>query len=146
VESDLSVASTLESKIESVDIAEEMIHRYCRDAGFSEEDQYFVGLAAHEILVNAIKHGNRFDPRKKVGFRLARDPGRLTIEVTDEGDGFRLDEVPDPHAGENRHRDSGRGLAIALAIMDEFSVDRNQPHGTRIRMVKLLKSSSPGTT
>ena len=87
-------------------------------------------------MVNAIKHGNRFDPTRKAWLRLSMSGEELIIEVTDEGDGFRLEDVPDPGLPENRERRSGRGITIAIGLMDEFSVDRNLPRGTHIRMMK----------
>jgi serine/threonine-protein kinase RsbW len=138
VEPEKTVTSTFDSRIESVDVAEEAVRRFALEAGFDESNQYFIGLAAREILMNAVKHGNGFDRNKKVSVRLSRDAGSLTIEVSDEGGGFQLESVPDPKAPENVNRRSGRGLAIALAIMDEFRVDRNSPGGTHIRMMKRI--------
>jgi serine/threonine-protein kinase RsbW len=138
VESELSVSTTIDSKVESVDAAEEFVRSFANDAGFEESDRYYIGLAAREILINAVMHGNRFDGSKKVGIRLSKNADSLTIEVTDEGDGFRLEDVPDPRVGENRKRRSGRGLTMAVAIMDELLVEKNRPRGTHIRMVKRL--------
>jgi serine/threonine-protein kinase RsbW len=133
-----SVVATLDSKLESVETFEGMVREFSRESGFEDEDQYFIELAAREIVINAIKHGNRFDPGKKVEVSLARDQEYMTIEVRDEGDGFRLDDVPDPRAPENQQKRSGRGIAMTLAIMDEFFVEKNRPHGTHIRMLKAL--------
>lgn len=133
-----SVFSTLDSRGESVDGAEEVIRQFALEAGFDESDQYFIGLAAREIIINAMKHGNHFDRDKRVGMRLSKDEQRLTIEVFDEGAGFQLESVPDPRLPENRERRTGRGLTIALAIMDEFAVEKNAPSGTLVRLVKRL--------
>ena len=131
-------SSTLDSVVESVDGAEESVRRFAEEAGFEESDRYFIGLAVREILINAIKHGNRFDQSKKVGLHLSANSDDLTIEVTDQGEGFQIESVPDPRLPENLERRSGRGIAIALSVMDEFSVDRNSPGGTHVRMVKRL--------
>lgn len=144
MESEVSEFSTLDSRVEAVDAAEGSVRLFAQEAGFEEEDLYFIGLATREILINAIKHGNRFDRHKKIGLRLSREAGRVTIDVLDEGDGFRIDAVPDPHLSENRERRSGRGITIALAIMDEFSVEKNLPHGTHVRMVKRRVPAKPG--
>jgi len=114
------------------------VRRFSQDSGFGDDDQYFLALAAREVLINAIKHGNRFDSGKRVKVRLARDHSRMTIDVCDEGDGFRLEDVPDPRAPANQQRRSGRGLAMTLGIMDEFRVEQNSPKGTWVRMVKRI--------
>ena len=129
-------SSTLESRFEAVDPAEESVRRFAQDAGFEQSETDFIGLATREILINAIRHGNRFDLGKRVGLRLSQAGDKLTIEVTDEGDGFRIENVPDPRLPENLERRSGRGITIALSIMDEFTVDRHIPMGTHVRMVK----------
>jgi len=137
-------SSTLQSEVKLVDDAEESVRRFAQNAGFEESDQYFIGLAVHEMLINAIKHGNRFDKNKSVGLRLSRNGDSMTIEITDQGEGFRLESVPDPNLPENQERRSGRGIAIAAAVMDEFSVNKNLSGGTHIRMVKRLPSGSNG--
>ena len=138
VESNPVFSLTLESSLESVDLAEQSTLRYTEAVGFEEADRYFIGLAVREIVVNAIKHGNHFDLARKALLRLSMNGAELIIEVTDEGDGFRLEDVPDPGLPENRERRSGRGVTIAIGLMDEFVVDRNMPHGTHIRMMKRL--------
>ncbi|HVO98105.1 MAG TPA: ATP-binding protein [Bryobacteraceae bacterium] len=119
--------------------AEESVRNFARESGFEESDEYFIALAVREVLVNAIRHGNRFDPDKKVGLRVFREDSELVIEVTDQGEGFRLESVPDPHLPENLERPTGRGIAIAKAVMDELSVEHS-PSGTIVRMAKRLPS------
>lgn len=132
------LSATLDSRFESVEDAEESVRRYTRESGFGESDEYFIALAVREILVNAIRHGNRFDPGKKVGLKVFENGGNLVIEVTDQGEGFELGRVPDPHLPENLERPSGRGIAIARTVMDELSVDHRSPGGTLVRMAKRL--------
>ncbi len=129
-------SSTLDSRVEAVDDAEESVRRFAERGGFAESDRYFIGLAVREILINAIKHGNRFDRTKQVSMRLSMSGDALTIEITDQGEGFHLASVPDPHLPGNLERRSGRGIMIALAVMDEFSIEKHAPGGTHVRMVK----------
>ena len=129
---------TLESRLESVELFEDVVRRFAGESGFDDEDVYFIELAAREILINAIKHGNRFDPAKKVEVKMGRCHRKLTIEICDEGEGFRRDDVPDPRAPENHEKRSGRGIEMATGIMDEFLVEENSPIGTRVKMAKKL--------
>jgi serine/threonine-protein kinase RsbW len=131
----MQFASTLDSTLESVDAAEESVRRFAEQAGFAESDRYFIGLAAREILVNAVKHGNRLDPAKQVELRLSADSARLTVEIKDHGEGFRIEDVPDPRLEENLGLPSGRGLMLARGIMDDFHVESGSA-GTYVRMSK----------
>jgi serine/threonine-protein kinase RsbW len=133
-----AVSASLDSILESVEKGTESVCRFAQDAGFEEQDRYFIAVAVREILTNAIKHGNRFDPHKKVGLRVSENDGDLTIEVADQGDGFDLGNVPNPLAVENRERTSGRGVKIARALMDYVTVETKQEGGANVRMVKHL--------
>jgi serine/threonine-protein kinase RsbW len=133
-----SITASFESRLEAVEQCEAMVRRFATECGFDEDDVYFLGLAAREIVINAIRHGNRFDPAKRVDVNLRWSEDKLIIEVSDSGEGFHLEDVPDPRSPENHGKRSGRGLAMTRGIMDEVSVGENTPAGTRVRMVKAL--------
>jgi serine/threonine-protein kinase RsbW len=86
-------------------------------AGYPEKDRFGVRLALDEAIANAIKHGNRHDPGKRVWVRYRVTPDSLVAEVEDEGPGFKPEEVPDPLAEENLERSSGRGLFLMRSYM-----------------------------
>ena len=48
----------LETLIESIALAEEVGVRVAAAAGFDEDDQYKIGLAVHEGVMNAFQYGN----------------------------------------------------------------------------------------
>jgi len=104
----------------------------------TEESNLFVAL--DEAFVNAIKHGNKFDTTKNI--RIAADvskaEARFTIE--DEGEGFDVDNIPDPLDPQNLFKPSGRGVLFIYNIMDEVSYNER---GNRLTMVK---KSHPETT
>lgn len=126
----------LESNLESVDRAEEETLRFAGQAGFGEEDLQKVCMAVRETMINAVLHGNHYDSHKKAGLKLEVVQGKLVITVTDQGDGFELNEVPDPLSQENLLRQSGRGIFLIKAFMDEFHLRRLQPKGMEVRMIK----------
>ena len=136
------VEMKLESALESVDRAEETALRFAGEAGFSEEDMQKVGMAVRESVINAVLHGNHYDPGKKAGLRLEVERGRLVITITDQGEGFELDQVADPLAQENLLRQSGRGIFLIRAFMDELHVRRLQPKGMEVRMIKYPSSEN----
>ncbi len=130
-----SVDKYLDSELESADEAEHLVVRAAREAGFSEDELHKIGMAVRESIVNAVVHGNRYNRRKRVHLAVAAGPDRLTIRIGDEGEGFDLQAVPDPVADQNLLQQSGRGLFLIRAFVDEFSVRRLNP-GTEVTLVK----------
>ena len=63
-------------------------------------------IAMREALMNAITHGNRGIPSKKVHVRYSCEPdSSLLISIRDEGDGFDPNSVPIPkNTGEDQRR------------------------------------------
>lgn len=132
----------LDSTLDSVEVAEAAVLGDARALGFHEDDLHRLGMAVRESMVNAVVHGNRYNARKKVHVCVTRGPDRLTVVITDEGDGFDPKAVPNPLAEENLLRQSGRGLLMMQAFVDEFEVRCGQPRGTEVRMVKYLARAS----
>ncbi len=94
---------------------------------WTEGDVFAVHLALEEALVNAIKHGNGRDVAKSVDIVCRMKPDRMRIQITDEGDGFDPESVPDPTEEENLEVPSGRGLMLMRCYMTsvEFNAKGN---------------------
>jgi serine/threonine-protein kinase RsbW len=135
------VDALLESNLDSVDVAESEVLKVAEAAGFDEDDLHALGMAVRESMVNAVVHGNRYNARKKVHLRVLQSSDRVTILIADEGEGFELQQLPDPLANENLLRQSGRGLLLIQAFVDEFHVGKKEPAGTEVRMVKYIAKS-----
>lgn len=132
----------LDSTLDSVEVAEAAVLNDAKAIGFHEDQLHQLGMAVRETMVNAVVHGNRYSARKKVHVSVIKDADRLTIVIADEGEGFDPDSVPNPLAEENLMRQSGRGLLLIQAFVDEFQIQRGQPRGTEVRMVKYLANAS----
>jgi serine/threonine-protein kinase RsbW len=128
----------LDSTLDSVDVAEAQVLRIAGDAGMDEEDQHRLGMAVRESVVNAVVHGNRYNAHKKVALAIVRQPDRLTVKIADEGEGFDLSALPNPLAAENLLRQSGRGILLIQAFVDQFQVRRRENAGTEAVLVKYL--------
>jgi serine/threonine-protein kinase RsbW len=131
-----------ESTLDSVDTAETLVLELAQSSGFPEEDLHKIGMAVREAMVNAVVHGNRYNLKKKVHFSAAVAGKRLSIVIVDEGEGFEAAELPDPLSEENLLRQSGRGLLLMKAFVDEFDMRKAPPLGTEVRMVFQLGSES----
>lgn len=130
------VEVTLETLLDSVDLAEQIALRVAGAAGFDEEAQHKIGMAVREGVINAFQYGNRQQRDKKIflNFELASD--KLIVEVADQGTGFDLAKIPDPLAEENLLKTSGRGIFLMRCFMDEFDVQRTRQGGAKLVMTK----------
>jgi serine/threonine-protein kinase RsbW len=129
---------TLDSMLGIVDSVENDALEYARRAEFHGTTLEKIGLAVREIVNNAVIHGYRFDWQKKVIVRIARTTNQIAITVWDQGKGFNLDSLPDPHSPEALLRRSGRGIYLARAFMDEFHVQPGRAGGTTVILVKYI--------
>ena len=129
----------LETLIESIALAEEVGMRVAAVAGFSEDDQYKIGLAVHEGVMNAFQYGNKQRRERKIHVIFELLEHKLVIHVVDQGAGFRLEDVPDPRDDDNVLADSGRGVLLMKAFMDEVDVLSSAAGGAEVVMAKLHK-------
>ena len=113
-------------------------------AGLDEDELHWVSVAVRESVVNAIKHGNRNDPDKRVIVEFSPVPAaasdELVILIEYQGEGFVPEEVADPLAPENILKSSGRGIFLIRNFMDE-TVLKKVAGGMEIRMVKKLQKA-----
>lgn len=139
---------TLDTLIESVDLAEGIATRVAEAAGFAEEDIHKLSMAVREGAINAFTYGNCQDPQKKITLVVEFEPEKLVIHIMDQGCGFQISEIPDPLAEENLLRTSGRGLFLMRAFTDEFTIQRAPGGGTDLVMAKNLprKTSDNGNS
>lgn len=136
-----SVVTLLDSTLESVDVAEEIVLTAATELGFGEDVRFQIGLAVRESMVNAVVHGNCYNENKKVRLAVSKGGGRLTVTVADEGKGFDPSSLPDPLAEENLLNQSGRGILLIRSFMDEFEVRPVEPNGTEFKLVKYLNQN-----
>jgi serine/threonine-protein kinase RsbW len=129
IPSDLAEARRVQSLIEEALLA----------SAYSEHDIFSIKLALEEALVNAIKHGNQMDPDKRVFVSYQVTPQRFDILITDEGQGFNPEDVPDPTAIENIERPCGRGLLLMRGFMTEVQYHGK---GNSVSMAKVRDASA----
>lgn len=133
-----AVRLVIPSEIKLVDLVHQASERVAELAGFEEDDALNVGLAVREAAINAIVHGNHSDLRREVRVTLFSAPGLVQVRVSDQGQGFVPESMPDPTAGENLLRTSGRGLLLMRAFVDEVRFRSRARGGTEVTLIKRL--------
>src|ERR1700678_2591661 len=135
------VSYTLDWTWETVNNAEERASRIAAEAGFDDEEIMKISMAVREAAVNAVLHGNAYDPEKKVKLEFERTGNDLVITIRDQGKGLDLAKIPDPLAPENLLKTSGRGIFLIRSFMDEVQIVPSQT-GTAIKLVKHVHGPS----
>ena len=133
----------LDSTLETVDNAEQTANRIASESGFGEEEVMQIGMAVREAAVNAVLHGNAYDPAKKVELEFERTKGALVIFIRDQGKGMDLNKIPDPLAPENLLKTSGRGIFLIRSFMDEVEIHPSHT-GTEVKLVKRVHGPAAG--
>ena len=100
-----------------------------------------IEIALREALVNAVIHGNREKPEKRVHVTCRCDTaGQVEITVRDQGEGFDRSAIADPTSQGNVLNTHGRGVYLIKALMDESWYEEG---GTVVRMRKGPNGTPP---
>jgi serine/threonine-protein kinase RsbW len=103
-----------------------------------------IEIALREALVNAVIHGNRENPEKRVHVSCRCDTaGQVEIAVRDQGDGFDRNGIADPTSAQNVLNTHGRGIYLIQSLMDESWFEEG---GTIVRMRKRANSNPAAQT
>jgi len=140
---DKQVSYTLDSNLDSVNRAEQTAEEVAARAGLGEEDRFKVAMAVREAAVNAVLHGNAYDPQKKMVVSYEDTGEALVVRVSDQGGGLDPTTLPDPLTPENILKQSGRGIFLMRSFMDEVRF-RNLAPGTEVTMVKNVQRNPSG--
>jgi serine/threonine-protein kinase RsbW len=129
---------SLESTPREIGKVENFLKKINRLARLSDECFYKLFISSTEAVTNAIVHGNKSDPAKKVSVRAEIDNKLIVVCIKDEGQGFDPKSVPNPLENNNILKDNGRGVFLIKELMDsvEYVTD---PSGTCVWMKLQLK-------
>lgn len=136
------ITLTIQSRLEELNKVELLSEEVGRKMGFSEDQQDNLSIGVTEAVGNAIVHGNKKDPSKKVTIRFEMKKDRVTVSVTDEGTGFNPGSVSDPLDPDNLMKESGRGIFILKALMSKVDFTFSA-RGTTIHFTMEKKGTSP---
>jgi serine/threonine-protein kinase RsbW len=141
-----TVRLVISSEVRLVDVVHAASEAMAGLAGFEEDDALNVGIAVREAVINAILHGNKMDPTRKVEIQLQARPRSIRARVRDQGAGFDSGATPDPTLADNRMRTSGRGLLVMRAFVDTVDFKFREGRGMEVTLKKnrlARKTTSP---
>ena len=123
--------------MESVSQVEAAAEKLAGEAGLNENERFRVTMAVREAAINAVLHGNQYDPAKQIAVSFENTGKALVFTIADQGRGLDAEKLPDPLAPENLLRGTGRGIFLIRSFMDEVHVRQLHP-GTELTLVKHL--------
>ena len=135
---------SLTSTMESVSEVESAAEKLAAESGLDEDECFHVTMAAREAALNAVLHGNEYDPAKRIAASFENTGSALVITIADQGNGLDPDMLPDPLAPENLLRGCGRGIFLIRSFMDEVHFRQLHP-GTELTLVKHLAPAAEKT-
>lgn len=109
----------LPSTYESITQLEALIEEIADKFKVSEDTFANMMTCLNEAAINAIVHGNKLNADKKVIVNADVDSKRAIWTITDEGEGFDFNDLPDPTSEENLEKLTGRGVFILKHLADQ---------------------------
>lgn len=117
------------SEPKNIALIEPLVTSVLEKHAISDDIYGNVLVAITEATNNAIQHGNKYDPKKKVHISYSVDSDMIRFIIQDEGQGFNPDILPDPTDPENIEKPHGRGVFLMKRLADTVSFEEN---GTRV--------------
>ena len=130
-----SVKLVLSSEVRLVDLVHAATETMAGIAGFEEDDALNMAIAVREAVINAIVHGNKMDPSRKVEVSLQAGSKSVKARVRDQGAGFDSGATPDPTV-DNLMRSSGRGVLVMRAFVDKVDFKYRDGRGMEVTLEK----------
>ncbi|MDH3629136.1 MAG: ATP-binding protein [Acidobacteriota bacterium] len=128
---------TFQAETSAIDTVTDGVMQVLSDNKWVGQNEFAIETALREALANAIRHGCKLDPTKRVQCCVTCDEsGEVLIVVRDPGTGFDVSAVPDPTSAQNKVKSSGRGVFLINELMDEV---RYADEGREIHMRKTGK-------
>ncbi len=131
---------TIGSRFENIELVQVVLRDSLLRLGMDDDALHWVDVSVREAVANAIKHGNRQSPDKRVQVDFAESEGEVVIQIRDEGEGFTPETLENPLAPENLTKPSGRGIFFMKSFMDGIEYGSGPDGGTVVTLRKRLTS------
>lgn len=133
-----TVRLSIPAKPEYITLGRLALTAIARLHDLSEDTVGDLKLALTEACTNSVRHAYA-NGEGAVEILYELQPGRLAVEVSDEGPGFTPPEpARELGAVGDELSEGGLGIAIIRALTDEFDLVDGASGGSRLRFVKYL--------
>jgi len=113
------------SLVENIRIVESFVDNAKEKYSLTDDVYGNIMIAVIESVNNAITHGNKTDKTKNVSLSTSLLEEQIKFIISDEGEGFDHEDLPDPTAPENIEKVGGRGIFLIKHLADEVHFEDN---------------------
>lgn len=113
------------STMDNISLVENFIDTFSAKYDVNADLYGNISIATIEAVTNAITHGNKEISSKMVNLFFELDDNLLTVTVSDQGEGFDYNNLPDPTAKENIEKTNGRGIFLIRQLSDGLEFFNN---------------------
>jgi len=138
IKPDRIIRFEVSSSLDQLPVATKKLFDFLDELHLNESDRFDIRLSFEEVVINAMKHGNRFETHLPVKVTAAFNDKEVYVGVQDEGGGFDYTHIKDPTEESNLEVYSGRGVYLVQHLMDSL---KYSPEGNRVEIVKVLDKS-----
>ncbi|MBI3831919.1 MAG: ATP-binding protein [Planctomycetes bacterium] len=138
----------VQSGEDHIEIANDLVAGLLAQSGLTEESGSALGVAFREALDNGNRHGNKMNEKRHVDIQYIVDREKVTLAVTDEGDGFDTEIYlsrgvsgnPVDAARERNLQGGAGGLGIMLMLKCVDKLEYNYA-GNKITLTKYIRKT-----
>ncbi|MCZ7601705.1 MAG: ATP-binding protein [Melioribacteraceae bacterium] len=131
---------TVKSSTDNLAAIREFIQNSALESGFSQEIVSKISLAVDEACTNVIKHAYKFSPDREITVHTKLEKSKFTILITDTGDKFDPNLIPEPNLKEyhKQRKVGGLGMYLMKKLMDEVQYNTLSGNQNQVVLVKYL--------
>jgi anti-sigma regulatory factor (Ser/Thr protein kinase)/nucleoid DNA-binding protein len=138
----------LQTKEELVERANDIVLKVLEQSGLTQEAREACAVAFREAIDNAARHGNRSNENRYIDVQYLLDREKVTVAVTDEGDGFDTEVYlsrgvtgnPVDAARERNDAGGAGGLGIMLMLKCVDKLEYNYV-GNKISLTRYIRKA-----
>lgn len=122
----------------SLEPISDFIVKQANSAGFSEKDVYAIQTAVDEACSNVIDHAYGGENIGNIKIRLKNEVAELRIIISDKGEPFDPEDIPDPDITSplEIRKERGLGIYFMKKLMDEVIFEFSPSEGNKLTLVK----------
>ncbi len=131
---------TVKSTTDNLAVIREFIKNSAIESGFSNDTISKISLAVDEACTNIIKHAYKFSPDREIKILTQFNDSKLTIRITDNGNKFDPNLIPEPNLKEyhRQKKVGGLGMFLMKKLMDEVQYNTLSGNKNQVVLVKYL--------